>query len=140
MLCRQGTYDRMRWPARGTRTPKTHTDGRPRPSPHPANPVHPVNHVRKSCSSCRSSLQTLTRRPAPVIVKPGAPLLQCTPVAAVGREGRGADTGGEPMASSSTGREMAINPIEIQGYLKGLDYPANKEAIVRRAKEHKAPQ
>ena len=44
------------------------------------------------------------------------------------------------MASSSTGREMATNPIEIQGYLKGLDYPANKEAIVRRAKEHKAPQ
>jgi hypothetical protein len=42
--------------------------------------------------------------------------------------------------SQSSGPERAINPIEIQGYLKGLNYPANKEAVVARAKESHAPQ
>ena len=40
--------------------------------------------------------------------------------------------------SQSSGPERATNPIEIQGYLKGLNYPANKEAVVARAKESHA--
>lgn len=30
---------------------------------------------------------------------------------------------------------MAINPIELQKHLSGLDYPATKDAIVKRAEE-----
>jgi hypothetical protein len=30
---------------------------------------------------------------------------------------------------------MAINPIELQKHLSGLDYPASKDAIVKKAEE-----
>jgi len=30
---------------------------------------------------------------------------------------------------------MAINPIELQKHLSGLDYPATKDAIVKKAEE-----
>jgi hypothetical protein len=30
---------------------------------------------------------------------------------------------------------MAINPIELQKHLSGLDYPASKDAIVKTAEE-----
>jgi len=42
--------------------------------------------------------------------------------------------------SQSSGTERAINPIEIQGYLKGLDYPANKDAVIARARQSHAPE
>jgi hypothetical protein len=29
-----------------------------------------------------------------------------------------------------------INPVELQKFLKGVDYPASKEEIVRRAREN----
>jgi hypothetical protein len=30
---------------------------------------------------------------------------------------------------------MAINPIELQKHLSGLDYPASKDAIVKKAED-----
>ena len=32
----------------------------------------------------------------------------------------------------------AWNPIEVQKHLKGMDYPASKEAVVERARENGA--
>jgi hypothetical protein len=31
-----------------------------------------------------------------------------------------------------------VNPVQVQKYLKGLDYPAKKEHLVRTAEEHDA--
>jgi hypothetical protein len=31
-----------------------------------------------------------------------------------------------------------VNPIQLQKYLKGMDYPANKEDLLERAKEQGA--
>ncbi|GAB4207846.1 MAG: DUF2795 domain-containing protein [Roseiflexaceae bacterium] len=33
-----------------------------------------------------------------------------------------------------------INPIQLQKYLKGVDYPANKAAILKAAEEHGADE
>ncbi len=33
---------------------------------------------------------------------------------------------------------MAVNPIQAQKYLKGMDYPASKDDIVKKAKEEGA--
>ncbi len=33
----------------------------------------------------------------------------------------------------------APNPIEVQKYLSGIDYPASKEDVVSKAEEHGAP-
>ena len=35
---------------------------------------------------------------------------------------------------------MDVNPIEVQGYLGGVDYPASKADIVATAEENDAPQ
>ena len=32
------------------------------------------------------------------------------------------------------------NPIQVQKYLKGLDYPANKDQIIETAEEHDADE
>lgn len=31
-----------------------------------------------------------------------------------------------------------VNPIQVQKHLKGMDYPANKEDLIKHAKEHGA--
>ncbi|HEU4324452.1 MAG TPA: DUF2795 domain-containing protein [Roseiflexaceae bacterium] len=33
-----------------------------------------------------------------------------------------------------------VNPIQLQKYLKGVDYPASKEAILKAAEEHGADE
>ncbi len=33
---------------------------------------------------------------------------------------------------------MAVNPIQAQKYLKGMDYPASKDDIVKKAKQEGA--
>ena len=35
---------------------------------------------------------------------------------------------------------MAVNPIEVEKYLKGVDYPAKKEDLIKHAQQQKAPQ
>ena len=35
---------------------------------------------------------------------------------------------------------MDVNPIEVQKYLGGIDYPANKDEIVSTAESNDAPQ
>lgn len=35
---------------------------------------------------------------------------------------------------------MAVNPIETQKYLKGVDYPANRDSLIAAAKSNDAPQ
>lgn len=35
---------------------------------------------------------------------------------------------------------MDVNPIELQKHLKGVDYPASKEDLVRAAESNGAPQ
>jgi hypothetical protein len=35
---------------------------------------------------------------------------------------------------------MDINPIELQKHLKGVDYPASKDDLVRAAESNGAPQ
>ena len=35
---------------------------------------------------------------------------------------------------------MAFNPIEAQKYLKGVEYPASKEELIRVAESNGAPQ
>ena len=35
---------------------------------------------------------------------------------------------------------MGVSPAEIEKYLKGEDYPADKEELVQHAREHGAPQ
>ena len=36
------------------------------------------------------------------------------------------------------GRGMAVNPIQLQKYLGGVDYPADKKTLVERAREQGA--
>jgi hypothetical protein len=31
-----------------------------------------------------------------------------------------------------------VNPVQLQRYLKGVDYPASRDDLVRRAREHGA--
>jgi hypothetical protein len=33
---------------------------------------------------------------------------------------------------------MAVNPIQLQKYLRGVDYPADKQTLVERARENGA--
>lgn len=33
-----------------------------------------------------------------------------------------------------------VNPIQLQKYLKGIDYPANKQALIDRAKQEGADE
>ena len=33
---------------------------------------------------------------------------------------------------------MAVNPIQLQKYLSGIDYPANKQDLIRRAEQQGA--
>lgn len=35
---------------------------------------------------------------------------------------------------------MAVNPIEVEKYLKGMDYPAKKEDLIKHAQQQRAPQ
>lgn len=35
---------------------------------------------------------------------------------------------------------MGVSPVEVERYLKGEDYPANKEELVKHARKHGAPQ
>ena len=35
---------------------------------------------------------------------------------------------------------MAVNPIEVEKFLKGVDYPAKKEDLVQHAQQHGADQ
>jgi hypothetical protein len=34
--------------------------------------------------------------------------------------------------------QASVNPVQLQKYLKGLDYPASKEDLMRAAREHGA--
>ncbi|WP_433442231.1 DUF2795 domain-containing protein [Nonomuraea sp. CA-141351] len=36
--------------------------------------------------------------------------------------------------------KTTINPIELQKHLGGVDYPANKQDLIRAAREHNASQ
>lgn len=42
------------------------------------------------------------------------------------------------MANTSSGDSGKINPIEVQKYLSGIEYPADKQAIVDIAREQGA--
>ena len=33
-----------------------------------------------------------------------------------------------------------VNPIQVQKFLKGMDYPANKQEVLNHAKEHGADE
>lgn len=35
---------------------------------------------------------------------------------------------------------MPTNPVEVEKYLKGIDYPAKKEELMKRAEENHAPR
>jgi hypothetical protein len=35
---------------------------------------------------------------------------------------------------------MAVNPIQLQKYLKGLDYPASKEGMLKKAEQEGADE
>jgi hypothetical protein len=35
---------------------------------------------------------------------------------------------------------MDVNPIELQKYLKGVDYPADRDELVQAAEQNGAPQ
>ncbi|NJO72814.1 MAG: DUF2795 domain-containing protein [Leptolyngbyaceae cyanobacterium RM1_406_9] len=34
----------------------------------------------------------------------------------------------------------SVNPIQLQKHLKGIDYPVNKENLIKHAKEHGADE
>lgn len=36
-------------------------------------------------------------------------------------------------------QEAKVNPIQVQKYLKGEDYPTDKQELIRRAREEGAP-
>lgn len=36
--------------------------------------------------------------------------------------------------------KMSINPIELQKHLKGMDYPASKQAVIQQAERNDAPE
>lgn len=54
----------------------------------------------------------------------------------------GGQTGYGGMLPGVTGYrdDMTANPVQLQKYLKGLDYPVSREDLVRRAQEHGADQ
>jgi hypothetical protein len=35
---------------------------------------------------------------------------------------------------------MAVNPVEIEKYLKGVNYPANKQDLIKHAQQQGAPK
>lgn len=35
---------------------------------------------------------------------------------------------------------MPTNPVEVEKYLKGVDYPAKKQDLMKRAEENRAPR
>jgi hypothetical protein len=35
---------------------------------------------------------------------------------------------------------MAVSPAEVEKYLKGVDYPAKKEELIKHAQQQRAPQ
>ncbi len=42
------------------------------------------------------------------------------------------------MAEDNEGRKL--NPVQLQKYLKGIDYPADKQEVVKTAKQQEAPE
>lgn len=50
-----------------------------------------------------------------------------------------AERGNKPSAGK-TGRAEKASPAPIEKYLKGIDFPSDKENLVKQAKENKAPE
>jgi hypothetical protein len=44
------------------------------------------------------------------------------------------------MARKDESAQGRVNPIQVQKYLKGVDYPVSKQDLVRRAQEEGADQ
>ena len=44
------------------------------------------------------------------------------------------------MARKEQGEGGRVNPIQVQKYLKGVDYPVSKQDLVKRAQEEGADQ